>query len=149
MRTSTLLLAISCLLSAVSGQWLEDSIGVGDGPRGLCHNPQNHKVYCANQLSDDVTVIDAATNDVITTIPTADGALVLCYNPANNKVYCAGKNGDEVTVIDGASDSVIARVAAGDGPRPCATTRREDVPIPVEIERWRFPCPDGIIWQVG
>jgi YVTN family beta-propeller protein len=63
--TVLLLLFIPLLLSA---QWLETTIAVGDGPFALVHNPTNNKIYCANSGSDNVTVIDGATNAVITTI---------------------------------------------------------------------------------
>ena len=103
-----------------SAQWLETTIAVGDGPIALVYNPINNKVYCANDNSSNVTVIDGATNAVITTIgvvgdrPWSLRALV--YNPTNNKVYCADDYRDNVTVIDGAMDSVIVTITVGGGP---------------------------------
>ncbi|MCX6844594.1 MAG: YncE family protein, partial [candidate division WOR-3 bacterium] len=75
------------------------------------------KVYCANYYSDNVTVIDGATNGVIATVAVGTSPCALCYNPTNNKVYCANRYSDNMTVIDGATNSVIATVAAGDLPQ--------------------------------
>ncbi len=64
-------------------------MAAGDGPCALCYNPTNNKVYCANDGSDSVTVIDGATNSVIATVAVGDWPCALCYNPTDNKVYCA------------------------------------------------------------
>jgi YVTN family beta-propeller protein len=92
-------------------------------PRALCYNPHDNKVYCANERSNNVTVIDGATNGVIATAAAGDGPCALSYNPLDNKVYCANFGSDPVydstvTVIDGAADTVIATVVV-DG-YPCA-----------------------------
>ena len=82
----------------------------------LCYNPQDDKVYCANDNGDNVTVIDGASNQVIATVAAGSEPSALCYNPQNNKVYCANYDSDNVTVIDGASNQVITTVAAGSEP---------------------------------
>jgi YVTN family beta-propeller protein len=78
------------------------------------HFPQ---AYCANEGSDDVTVIDGATNAVLATVTAGNGPRALCHNPQNNKVYSANYLSDNVTVIDGATNQVLATVTAGNGPR--------------------------------
>jgi YVTN family beta-propeller protein len=85
-------------------------------PWALCHNPQNNKVYCANEGSGNVTVIDGATDSVIATVTAGSGPWALCHNPQNNKVYCANEGSDDVTVIDGTTNHVLRTVAVGDGP---------------------------------
>ncbi|MBM3331852.1 YncE family protein, partial [candidate division WOR-3 bacterium] len=118
-RPLAVLLAVCCCLSAAGGQWLETTIrfGYGSSPRALCYNTRDNKVYCVLSDSDQVAVIDGATNLVLATASTGDRPQGLCYNPADDKVYCANAGSDNVTVIDGASDEVIATVAAGDGPQ--------------------------------
>jgi YVTN family beta-propeller protein len=86
-------------------------------PAVLCYNPTNNKVYCANLYSNNVTVIDGATNGVLATVVTGGGPAALCYNPTDNKVYSANSGSNDATVIDGATDSVVATVAAGNAPR--------------------------------
>jgi YVTN family beta-propeller protein len=73
-------------------------------------------VYCANGGSDNVTVIDGATNSVITTIPVGHWPIALAHNSVDNKIYCANNWRDTVTVIDGETDSVITTIAVGDEP---------------------------------
>ena len=107
---------IFAFITLTNAQWLETTIAVGDQPWDLVYNPTHNKVYCANQYSDNVTVIDGATNAYITTIAVGDGPCALVYNPTNNKVYCAIYWSDNVTVIDGAGDTVITTIAVGNGP---------------------------------
>jgi YVTN family beta-propeller protein len=59
---------IFAFITLTNAQWLETTITVGDFPGALVYNPTNNKVYCANEGSASVTVIDGATNTVITTI---------------------------------------------------------------------------------
>jgi len=80
---------IFAFITLTNAQWLETTITVGDCPVALVYNPTNNKVYCANYESDNVTVIDGATDSVITTIMVGDAPRSLGYNPTNNKVYCA------------------------------------------------------------
>jgi YVTN family beta-propeller protein len=110
-------LAMSVLPAVLLGQWLETTIPVGAEPIALCYNPQNNRVYCANRGDDNVTVIDGASNSVITAVTAGSGPYALCYNPQNNKAYSANIFSDNVTVVDGASNSVITTVTVGSGPR--------------------------------
>ncbi|MCK4322561.1 T9SS type A sorting domain-containing protein [candidate division WOR-3 bacterium] len=82
----------------------------------MVYNPTNNKVYCANAWDTNVTVIDGATNAIITAITVGDGPCALVYNPTNNKVYCANYGSDNVAVIDGATNAVITTITVGDYP---------------------------------
>jgi YVTN family beta-propeller protein len=72
-------------------------------------NPSTNKIY-ASTGSDSVTVIDGATNKVISTlsIPIGNGAIAV--NPNTNRIY-VGSSSDAITVIDGSSDVVIATIS--------------------------------------
>jgi YVTN family beta-propeller protein len=48
-------------------------IPVGQRPWGIALTPDGRKLYTANGLSDDVSVVDTATNKVIATIKAGDG----------------------------------------------------------------------------
>ena len=65
------------LCICAQAQWLGTTISVGDGPCALVWNSTNNKIYCANDSSNDVTVIDAATNSVRSTIPVGNQPCVL------------------------------------------------------------------------
>jgi len=54
-------------------------------------------VYTANMESDDVTVIDGATDSVIALVRAGDHPWSICYNPRDNKVYVANHFGKNVT----------------------------------------------------
>jgi YVTN family beta-propeller protein len=79
---------------------------------------QDDKVYCANQVSGSVTVIEGASNQVIATVTVGLGPCALCYNSKDNKVYCANHYSANATVIGGATNQVIATIAVGSD--PCA-----------------------------
>jgi YVTN family beta-propeller protein len=111
--------------------WAHDSIGasgadmsqavtatipVGDKPQGLGLNPNTNRVYATNQDSDDVSVIDGATNPVMTTIPVGDGPYGVGINPGTNVIYITNQNDDNVSVIDGATNTVTTTVNVGDFP---------------------------------
>jgi YVTN family beta-propeller protein len=89
---------------------------VGDEPSALVWNSTNNKIYCANWVSDNVSVIDGATNQVIATVPVGDAPCALVWNSTNNKIYCANKYSSDVTVIDGATNQVITTIPVGDYP---------------------------------
>jgi YVTN family beta-propeller protein len=90
---------------------------VGNEPCALVHNTTNNKIYCANRLDYNVTVLDGAGDSVLTTITIGEEPCALVYNSTDNKIYCASWLGVIVVVIDGASDTVITVIAIDD---PCA-----------------------------
>jgi YVTN family beta-propeller protein len=77
-----------------------------------------NRIYVANDTSDNVTVIDGATN-ATATVPTGDHPLSVAVNPVTNKIYVACQNSDNVTVIDGATNDT-AIVPAGSHPAAVA-----------------------------
>lgn len=101
-----------------NAQWLETTITVGSEPVALVYNPIENKIYCANEHSDDVTVIDGASNSVIATIAGYDwdGPHALICNTTNNKVYCANRYSDDIGIIDGASNTFQGNIAVGYDP---------------------------------
>ena len=90
---------IFAFITLTNAQWIDTTIAVGDGPCALVYNPINNKVYCANNLSDDVTVIDGATNAVITTIAVGNYPVVFTWNSDQNRTYVANWESDNVSVI--------------------------------------------------
>ena len=88
----------------------------GATPAAVAVNPVTNKVYVANEGSDDVTVIDGAT-DGTTTVPIGPHPVAVAVNPATNKVYVAVATG--VTVIDGTTH-VTTTLTAGTGPAALA-----------------------------
>ncbi len=74
-------------------------------------NPVTNKIYVANYDSNDVTVIDGATNTA-TTVAAMNSPIDVAVNPSTDKIYVANYGSNAVTVIDGATNSTAA-VASG------------------------------------
>jgi YVTN family beta-propeller protein len=127
MRFASVLLAASCLLSAVSAQWPETTILLRDssGPVALCYNRQNNKVYCANWYDDNVTVIDGGTNQVLRTVGVGGGPRDFRHSPQQNQVYVANHLGSSISVLrdsgGGIGETMNAEVRTTSAP----TTVRE------------------------
>ena len=52
-------------------------------------NPVTNKIYVANYDSDNVTVIDGATNDTTTGARRVVRPCAVAVNPVTNKIYVA------------------------------------------------------------
>ena len=72
---------------------------MGVNPCALVWNSINNKVYCANERSDNVTVIDGATNQVITTIQVEDEPHTFAWNSIENRTYVANYWSSSISVI--------------------------------------------------
>jgi YVTN family beta-propeller protein len=77
-------------------------------------NSVANKIYVANETSNNITVIDGATN-LTTTVAAGSTPLVLAVNPVTNKIYVANFDSDNVTVIDGVTN-LTTTLAAGSKP---------------------------------
>ncbi len=105
-----MLLACFLLAGGVSyGQWIEDSIWVPGACMDILYNPLSNKVY-VSLTTDQVVVIDAATNQVINTISVPEPQ-DLALNTNLNKVYCTSGEWDRLTVVDGVADTVVKVVS--------------------------------------
>jgi YVTN family beta-propeller protein len=128
-HTSTALAAILFLgaLTSARGQYLEATIPVGDTPTLLFWNRLSNRVYCSNEQSGTVTVIDGATNAVRATINVADYPGQYALAPRHNKVYCASSEGNRVNVICVSGDSLLARLRIPDSPLDMAYSETSDL----------------------
>ncbi|WP_048107514.1 PKD domain-containing protein [Methanosarcina barkeri] len=73
--------------------------------------------YITNSESNSVSVIDATTNKVTTTIPVGSNPTGVAINPNGTKVYAVNARSSDVSVIDTATNSVVATVRAGNFPQ--------------------------------
>ena len=94
------------------------SVNVGLASYGIDLNPQTNRAYVANTGSNNVSVIDTASNVNVGTISGILAPVDLAVNPTTNRVYTANKNTDTLTVINGASNSVAATVSLGANTEP-------------------------------
>ncbi|MDQ6420513.1 X2-like carbohydrate binding domain-containing protein [Paenibacillus sp. LHD-117] len=119
------ILAVSLLIAtfhlapqAVSADSSLNAVATGTSPWAVAVNPVTNKIYVANMNSNNVTVIDGASN-ITTTVATGTKPQAITVNPVTNKIYVANNNSNNVTVIDGASN-MTTTVAAGTNPAAIA-----------------------------
>ncbi|MBK8969016.1 MAG: beta-propeller fold lactonase family protein [Lewinellaceae bacterium] len=89
---------------------------VGKGAEGIAISPDGSWLYVANQSSDEVTVIETATNTIVATIPVGDSPHSVVVSPDGSRVYTTNENTGDVSVIDAATNTVIATIPVGIGP---------------------------------
>jgi YVTN family beta-propeller protein len=91
------------------------TIPVGSQPGGVAVTPDGSKVYVANFLSNNVSVIATATNTV-TAIPAGSEPFGVAVTPDGCKVYVANGASNNVSVIATATNRVTAAITVGRGP---------------------------------
>lgn len=81
-------------------------------------NAVTNRIYLPDYESDNVTVIDGATN-ATSTVSAGIDPIAVAGNPVSNKIYVVNVNSNNVTVIDGATNGTTA-VSAGTSPKAVA-----------------------------
>jgi len=111
------------------------SVKVGVYPVGVAVNPAGTMVYVTNSGSYTVSVVNAATNQIVqvndpNTNSLADGIPVgldprgIAVNASGTKVYVANSGSKSVSVIDALSNKVTATVTVGNTPYGIAVSPR-------------------------
>lgn len=75
-----------------------------------------HDIYVTNFGSNTVSVINSASDKVITTIHVGTNPIGVAFNPKNNYVYVTNTNSGSVSVIDSFSNKFVKNISVG--PRP-------------------------------
>ncbi len=78
--------------------------------------------YVTNALSNNVSVIDTATNTVVATIPVGNFPLWVEITPDGARAFVTNTNSNNVSVIDTATNTVVATVPVGSAPQEVAIT---------------------------
>ena len=91
-------------------------IGDGKAPGYATFDPADGYVYVANQLSDNVTIINAKTYANVANVGLGTGTapVAIAYDPGNHDVYVANSGSTNVSVLSGSS--LIASVPVGTTP---------------------------------
>ena len=111
------ILLFACLLSVAgvaAGQVFLTSLPVGSYPVAVAVNPQTNKIYVVNRNSNNVTVIDGATNNT-TTVSAGSMPIALAIHPVTNKIYVANAGNNTLTIIDGTTN-LTSTVGVGNYP---------------------------------
>lgn len=72
--------------------------------------------YVTNSQDDNISVIDTATDNVITSIPVGRIPWGVAINPTGTRVYITIMGEDNVTVIDGTTNTAIGNIPVGSTP---------------------------------
>ncbi len=91
------------------------TVNVENGP-GVAVNPGTNRIYVANFVSNNVSVIDGATNSVVATVSMGNGPESVAVNPGTNRIYVANFVSNNISVIDGATNSVVDDGERGESP---------------------------------
>jgi YVTN family beta-propeller protein len=95
------------------------TIPSGGAPLTLAMNSITNKLYAANELSNNVTVIDGATNTT-TTVPVGTQPLAIAVNQTTNMVYVANGADGTVSIIDAGNNNSTSTVGVGTFPQGIA-----------------------------
>ena len=90
-------------------------ITVGSNSLGGVFDPANSEVYVFNQGSGSVSVIDGATNTVLTTIHGLPSPVAGAYDSANGKIYVANYDSGGVSIIDTTTNQLVNTVPGNGG----------------------------------
>lgn len=93
---------------------------VGQDPSGIAANPRKNEVYAVNtqpeSSSGSVSVIDAAANRVVATIPVRRLPYFIAVSPDGRRAYVPNSGSSSVSVIDLDRRREIAVVGTGEMP---------------------------------
>src|SRR5438874_2467345 len=90
------------------------NVAAGTQPNAVAVNPVTNKIYVANYLSNNVTVIDG-TNNSTSTVATGPVPRGVAVNPVTNKIYIPSWSNNNIRVIDGTNNTTTT-VPAGTQP---------------------------------
>lgn len=112
------MLTLTWGLGPAAADSVDATINTGKSFTAVAVNPVTNKIYFANRMGNDVTVIDGATNSVAATVYTGDRSMpyAIAVNPDTNKIYVANFINNTISVIDGTNNSMIATIDVNEGP---------------------------------
>ncbi len=119
LRSALFVLFLQSVLPAWA-QLRDDFITITEGPDPF-HvgvNPVTNRIYIGSWGFNEgiVTVIDGATNGIISTVALESSAEDIVANPVTNLIYVAVFGSQLVAVIDGSDNSVVGTVLVPDFP---------------------------------
>lgn len=97
-------------------------VPVGIRPVAVAFNPVNLKVYVANLVSDNLSVIDAETllETILSPLPTGQDPIGVGIDPINGDIYVANSLANSITVYD--STDTLATTIPAVGQYPVSIT---------------------------
>ena len=112
-----------------------DSLGVISntaGVHGIAFINASKKGYTSNGRTNDVTVFNLTTNEVITKIATGENPDAIFYDEFSKKIITCNGRSKDLTVIDPATDKVVATIPLGGKPETAVSNDAGHVYVNVE-----------------
>lgn len=98
----------------------------GSSPHHVAVSPNGSKLYTSNTNSDNVSVIDTATNTETSTITVGDGPRHAVVSPDNSKLYVSNNTAGTVSVINTSTNTVTATIGLGSTSSPRISAIKPD-----------------------
>jgi YVTN family beta-propeller protein len=86
-----------------------------DNPHGLAVSPDGARVYVGNYYQGTISVIDAATRQVIGQVPVGGIPVGIAVHPSGSPVYVASFADRRLVAVDAATLAVVGQVDVGAG----------------------------------
>lgn len=96
----------------------------GEGPINIAFDPASGRLFCANQRSGTLAVLNAASGEVVKSIETGAGALGVALSADGGIAYVANRGAGTTSVVDTRTLAVVANLATGTHPNTVAVDRR-------------------------
>ena len=96
------------------------TVTVGNGPEGVAGDSETGMVYVADPFSNQVSVIDSFSNEVVATIPVGSQPWGIAVDGADNVIYVTNSGSNTISVINGLTDAVTKTIAVGTKPEGIA-----------------------------
>ncbi len=92
------------------------AVPVGKDPDGIAVDPTTNRALTANEKSNDVSIVDLSSVQVIATIPAGGHPTAVAINSETQTALAANEKDDTLSVIDLTLKSVIGTIAVGKSP---------------------------------
>jgi YVTN family beta-propeller protein/VCBS repeat-containing protein len=90
------------------------TIPLGADPNGIILSPNGSRLYVASITGHYMTVIDTASNTVISSFHVSGGPDFVAVTPDGTRLYVTNIDNGTVTVVDTASDTITATIPVSD-----------------------------------
>jgi YVTN family beta-propeller protein len=101
------------MVTVIDGDSPLSPINVGSSPQWIAFDVSNGYLYVANGGSDNITVIDGATNSVVTSFGTGCQPDWAAVDDITGGVYVVCPSSQYVTVFNGTTDSIMLSINVG------------------------------------
>ncbi|PHK95257.1 hypothetical protein CR162_08785 [Pseudoroseomonas rhizosphaerae] len=96
----------------------------GEGPINLAFHAASGRLFCTNQKSGQLAVLDAASGQPVKVLETGAGALCVTLSGDGALAYVANRGAGTVSLVDTRELAVLASLRTGTHPNTVAVDRR-------------------------